>query len=267
MISHSIGAHQTPHHLSCLDLGRAQNAGPTESAPLSAWTWAAWTWELSPGPASDCSRRNNLEPEQCGQGGYTRRERGQTQCGWGTASARQCYLFAASLPPSPQRGWTSEPKLKKKKKIIKKQRKREREKERKKITFASPVPILQLSQFQYCCHWINDANILITLCLLFYINGNLRTSLLIKRTMIAATILLWENLTLNKQIVKGIGNGNLLQHSCLENSRDTGVWQATLHVLTNSHTWLSVYTQIHTSNNYYYKMVYLKANLSLQWEF
>ena len=24
---------------------------------------------------------NNLEPEQCGQGGYTRRERGQTQCG------------------------------------------------------------------------------------------------------------------------------------------------------------------------------------------
>ena len=34
----------------------------------------------SPGPASDCSRRNNLEPEQCGQGGYTRRERGQTQC-------------------------------------------------------------------------------------------------------------------------------------------------------------------------------------------
>ena len=35
----------------------------------------------SPGPASDCSRWNNLEPEQCGQEGYTRRERGQTQCG------------------------------------------------------------------------------------------------------------------------------------------------------------------------------------------
>ena len=54
--------------------------------------------------------------------------------------------------------------------IINKQK--EREKERKKITFASPVPILQLSQLQYCCHWINDANILITLCLLFYISGN-----------------------------------------------------------------------------------------------
>ena len=25
---------QTPHHLSCSDLGRAQNAGPTESVPL-----------------------------------------------------------------------------------------------------------------------------------------------------------------------------------------------------------------------------------------
>ena len=34
MISRSIGAHQTPHHLSCSDLGRAQNAGPTEAAPL-----------------------------------------------------------------------------------------------------------------------------------------------------------------------------------------------------------------------------------------
>ena len=33
-ISRSNRARQTPHHLSCLDLGRAQNAGPTESAPL-----------------------------------------------------------------------------------------------------------------------------------------------------------------------------------------------------------------------------------------
>ena len=35
----------------------------------------------SPGPASDSSRWSNLEPEQCGQGGYTCRERGQAQCG------------------------------------------------------------------------------------------------------------------------------------------------------------------------------------------
>ena len=53
----------------------------------------------SPGAASDGSRWSNLEPEQCGQGGYTRHEPGQTQCGWGTASTCQCYLFAASLPP------------------------------------------------------------------------------------------------------------------------------------------------------------------------
>ena len=33
-ISHSDHACQTPGHLSCLDLGRAQNAGPTESVPL-----------------------------------------------------------------------------------------------------------------------------------------------------------------------------------------------------------------------------------------
>ena len=35
----------------------------------------------SPGPATDASRRSNLEPEQRGQGGYTRREQGQAQCG------------------------------------------------------------------------------------------------------------------------------------------------------------------------------------------
>ena len=129
-----------------------------------------------------------------------------------------------------------------------------------------PVPILQLSQFQYCCHWINDVNILITLCLLFYINRNLRTSLLIKRMMIAAMILLWENLSLNKQIVKAIGNGNLLQYSCLENSmtQESGRLHYTCSQ-TVIHDW--VCTHKHTSNNYYYKMVYLKANLSLQWEF
>ena len=35
----------------------------------------------NPGPASDSSQQSNLEPEQCGQGGYMRCERGQTQCG------------------------------------------------------------------------------------------------------------------------------------------------------------------------------------------
>ena len=34
-----------------------------------------------PGPASDGSLQSNLEPEQCGQEGYTRRELGQAHCG------------------------------------------------------------------------------------------------------------------------------------------------------------------------------------------
>ena len=34
----------------------------------------------------------------------------------------------------------------------------------------------------------------------------------------------------------GEGNGNLLQYSCLENSKDRGVWQAAVHGLTKSQT-------------------------------
>ena len=34
VISSSDHDRHTPHHLSCLDLERAQNAGPTESVPL-----------------------------------------------------------------------------------------------------------------------------------------------------------------------------------------------------------------------------------------
>ena len=36
----------------------------------------------------------------------------------------------------------------------------------------------------------------------------------------------------------GGGNGNLLQYSCLENSMDRGAWQATVHGVTKSRTWL-----------------------------
>ena len=37
----------------------------------------------------------------------------------------------------------------------------------------------------------------------------------------------------------GEGNGNRLQHSCLENSMDRGAWQATVHGVAKSQTWLS----------------------------
>ena len=37
----------------------------------------------------------------------------------------------------------------------------------------------------------------------------------------------------------GVGNGNPLQYSCLENSMDRGAWQAIVHGVTNSQTKLS----------------------------
>ena len=85
-------------HLSYLDLGRAQNAGPTslclwglpECLSLSSLDLGG---ACSPGPASDGSQQSNLESELCACG------RGQAQCGWDTVSTHQCYLFAASLPP------------------------------------------------------------------------------------------------------------------------------------------------------------------------
>ena len=40
----------------------------------------------------------------------------------------------------------------------------------------------------------------------------------------------------------GEGNGNLLQHSCLENPMDGGAWQATVHGVANSRTRLSDFT-------------------------
>ena len=36
-----------------------------------------------------------------------------------------------------------------------------------------------------------------------------------------------------------VGNGNLLQHSCLENSMDRGAWWATIHGVAKSQTRLS----------------------------
>ena len=43
----------------------------------------------------------------------------------------------------------------------------------------------------------------------------------------------------------GEGNGNPLQYSCLENPRDRGAWQATIHGVANSWTWLSTYAHTH----------------------
>ena len=40
------------------------------------------------------------------------------------------------------------------------------------------------------------------------------------------------------------GNGNPLQYSCLENPIDRGAWQATVHGLAKSQTWLTIHIHI-----------------------
>ena len=104
VISCSDCARQTPGHLSCSDLGRAQNAGPTESEPLRT-TRVPEPEQLRPGrcmqPRASLGRFPAEQPRAwtVWAGGHTHRERGQAQCGWDTASTCQCYLFAVSLPP------------------------------------------------------------------------------------------------------------------------------------------------------------------------
>ena len=47
----------------------------------------------------------------------------------------------------------------------------------------------------------------------------------------------------------GVGNGNPLQYSCLENSMDRGVWQATVHKVAKSQTGLSNSARMHLPTN------------------
>ena len=42
----------------------------------------------------------------------------------------------------------------------------------------------------------------------------------------------------------GVGNGNALQYSCLENPMDRGAWGATVHGVSKSHTQLSMHTHV-----------------------
>ena len=97
VISHSDRTHQIPHHLSCSDLGRAQNAGPTESVPLRT------TWE----PGQFLAEQPRAWAVWAG--------RAHVQwVGAGPVWLRHCehtpVLFVCSIPPSPQHDWTSEPK-------------------------------------------------------------------------------------------------------------------------------------------------------------
>ena len=44
--------------------------------------------------------------------------------------------------------------------------------------------------------------------------------------------------------IPGIGNGNSLQYSCLENLMDRGAWQATVHGVAKSQTRLSTHAVV-----------------------
>ena len=113
-ISCSDRAHQTPHHLSCSDLGRAQNADPTESAPLRTMR-APEPERLRPGrcmqPRAGLVRFPAEQPRAWAVWA------GRVHTPWAGAGPvwlRHCehmpVLFVSSVPPSPQRNWTSEPK-------------------------------------------------------------------------------------------------------------------------------------------------------------
>ena len=99
--------HQAPGHLSCSDLGRAQNAGPTESVPLWS-TREPESERLRPGKFIQPRallrqfQQSNPEPKQCRQGKHTPRERGQTQCGRDKVSTCQCYSLQCSSLPTAQ---------------------------------------------------------------------------------------------------------------------------------------------------------------------
>ena len=118
MISLSNRDCQTPHHLSCSDLGRAQNAGPTESAPL----------RTTRVPEPERLGHGRCKQHRAGHGWFPVEQprawavwSGRLHAPWAGADPvwlRHCehtpVLFVCSVPPSPQRDWTSEPKKKKK---------------------------------------------------------------------------------------------------------------------------------------------------------
>ena len=53
----------------------------------------------------------------------------------------------------------------------------------------------------------------------------------------------------------GVGNGNPLRYSCLENPMDRGAWQATVHEVTKSQTRLSNLGHAHSIINYLVHLV------------
>ena len=74
---------------------------------------------------------------------------------------------------------------------------------------------------------------------------------------------------LNCSILSGEGNVNPLQYSCLENPMDRGAWQATVHGVTKSQTWLRHWTiQSQANNSYLWTVMFSSVqSLSRVWLF
>ena len=113
-ISRSDCTRQTPYHLSCSDLGRAQNAGPTESVPLRT-TRVPEPERLRPGRCMQL--RAGLWRFLAEQPRAWAVWAGRAQAQWvraGPVWLRHCehtpVLFVCRVPPSPRCDWTSEPK-------------------------------------------------------------------------------------------------------------------------------------------------------------
>ena len=95
-ISRSDRARRTPHNLSFSDLGRAQNAGPTESVPLRT-TWVPEPERLRPGRSMQPRACLGWFPAEQPRAWAVGREATRAVSrGWPSVA---CYLFAASLPP------------------------------------------------------------------------------------------------------------------------------------------------------------------------
>ena len=113
-ISRSNCARQTPYHLSCSDLGRAQNGGPNESVPLRT-TWVPEPEWRRPGrcmqPRASLERFPAEQPRAWAV--WSGRAHAQwVEAGpvWLRYHEHTPVLFVCSLPPSPQWDWTSGPK-------------------------------------------------------------------------------------------------------------------------------------------------------------
>ena len=78
--------------------------------------------------------------------------------------------------------------------------------------------------------------------------------------------------TRNTGLIPGSGrspgeeNGNPLQYSCLDNSMERGDWQAIVHGVTKSQTWLSDWAHIYKkrlneADNHDYVVTYLEKDI------